>query len=181
MHKMNSSTGFSVIRAVGLVFLLAWTQEVTSLMIRNSVTNVKCPESLKGKKKLCGLAYKPYEGFRGQRLQNTMLQLSALPPLTKAVGTASPSVRNAVFLGAAVLAILKRQQILYPGTSPDPKYSEPLPPGTLGCPFFGHNILKNTNERGPGEFFRRTSAMLGNARIFKYMFIGNPVVAIAGI
>lgn len=178
---MNYWIGFSVIRAVGLVFLLAWTQEVTSLMIRNSVTKVKCPENQEGKNRLSDLACKPSEGFRGQRLQTTMLQLSALPPLTKAVGIASPSVRNAVFLGAAVLAIFKRQQILYPGTSPDPKYSEPLPPGTLGCPFFGHNILKNTNERGPGEFFRRTSAMLGNARIFKYMFIGNPVVSISGI
>lgn len=56
-----------------------------------------------------------------------------------------------------------------------------MPPGSFGCPFFGHNILKNTNERGPGEFFRRTSAMLGNAQIFKYMFIGNPLVTIAGM
>jgi cytochrome P450 len=84
-------------------------------------------------------------------------------------------------LGAAVLALVKRQEILYPGTSPDSKYSEPLPPGSFGCPFFGHNIFKTTSEGGPGEFFRETSAKLGKARIFKYVFLGRPNVIVAGI
>jgi cytochrome P450 len=112
---------------------------------------------------------------------STRLHASVFSPLTKAVGIVSPSVRNAVLLVAAVLAILNRQQILFPGTSPDSKYSEPLPPGSFGCPFFGHNIFKTTSEGGPGEFFRQTSAKLGNSRIFKYMFVGQPIVSVAGM
>jgi cytochrome P450 len=113
--------------------------------------------------------------------KSTSLQASFIAPLTKAVGNVSPSLRNAVLLGVAALAIAKRQQILYPGTSPDPNYSEPLPPGSLGCPFIGTNIFQNTKESGPGEFFRLTYAKLGNSRIFKYMFLGQPLVTLVGM
>ncbi len=99
--------------------------------------------------------------------------------MTKATGIVSHSVRNAVLLAAAILALVKRQQILYLGKSPDSKYSDPLPPAFFGCPCFGHNIFKATNEGGPGEFFRQASAKLGNSRLFKFMFIGQPIVTVA--
>jgi cytochrome P450 len=119
---------------------------------------------------------------RGRRNQGTTrLHAGLLAPLTKAVGNVSPALRNGVLLGAAALAIAKRQQILYPGTSPDPNYSEPLPPGSFGCPFFGINFFQSSKERGPGEYFRRASAKLGNARIFKFMFLGRPIVSVAGM
>jgi hypothetical protein len=59
------------------------------------------------RERLSGQACKDFEGFRGQRFQNTRLHASVLSPMTKAVGIFSPSVRNAVLLGTATLAIWK--------------------------------------------------------------------------
>ena len=183
---MKRSICYSSTPAVVVVLLLAWFQEITSLAIPPTAFDTS-----RLKQVTCRTT-SAFDGFllrndqvkntRGRRNQGTTrLHAGLLAPLTKAVGSVSPALRNGVLLGAAALAIAKRQQILYPGTSPDPNYSEPLPPGSFGCPFFGSNIFKNTNEGGSGEFFRRTAAKLGNARIFKYMFLGRPIVSVAGM
>jgi len=112
----------------------------------------------------------------------TTLQASiSIVPVTRALCAVYPALRNVILFGAATLVTLKRQQILYPGSSADPKHSEPLPPGSFGCPFIGNNIFQGTKERGPGEFFRRASAKVGNAPIFKYMMVGQPTVSVAGM
>lgn len=105
----------------------------------------------------------------------------SIVPVTRALSYVSPALRNVILFGVATLVTLKRQQILYPGSSADPKYSEPLPPGSFGCPFIGNNIFQGTKESGPGEFFRRASAKVGNALIFKYMMVGQPTVSVAGM
>ena len=115
------------------------------------------------------------------RRGNTKLQASLIAPLAKVALKVSPTLRNAVLLGVAALAIAKRRQLLYPGSSPDPNYSEPLPPGSFGCPFFGKNILKGTKENGPGQFFRERATELGNPSMFKYVFFGKPIITVTGM
>jgi cytochrome P450 family 26 subfamily A len=115
------------------------------------------------------------------RAITTLKASISIVPVTRALCAVYPALRNAILFGAATLVTLKRRQILYPGSSADPKHSEPLPPGSFGCPFIGNNIFQGTKERGPGEFFRRASAKVGNAPIFKYMMVGQPTVSVAGM
>jgi len=117
-----------------------------------------------------------------RRTGATKLNAGFIVPITKAATSVSPGLRNAILLGAAAVAIAKRQRIFYPGTSPDPNYSEPLPPGSFGCPFIGSgNVFQGTKTSGPGEFFRRTSLKLGKPRLFKYLFFGQPMVSVTGM
>lgn len=55
-----------------------------------------------------------------------------------------------------------------------------MPPGTLGCPFFGSNIFSGNPVDGPEAFFGRQSAKLGNPRVWKYRFWGNDAIFVSG-
>ena len=117
----------------------------------------------------------------GKCIGSSQLNAGFVISVPNAATSVSPGLRNAILLFATAVAIAKRQQIFYPGTSPDPNYSEPLPPGSFGCPFFGSNICEGTKKSGPGEFYRRTSLKLGKPRLFKYLFFGQPMVSVTGM
>jgi len=82
--------------------------------------------------------------------------------------------------GFVVLASIVRRGLLWPGARRDPAYSEPLPPGSLGCPLFGSNILKGNKIKGPEYFYREASAKLGHPRLWKFYFLGAPVASVSG-
>ena len=72
---------------------------------------------------------------------SSQLQCSALPSLiTKPLSkVSSPSVRNTILLGSAAIYIYKNfRPANFPASkTADSSFSEPLPNGSLGCPFFG--------------------------------------------
>ena len=92
--------------------------------------------------------------------------------------------RTSVTLLAAgfvvLVSIILRRGLLWPGARRDPAYSEPLPPGSLGCPLFGANILKGNKIKGPEYFYREASAKLGHPRLWKFYFLGAPVASVSG-
>ncbi|KAL7541180.1 hypothetical protein ACHAWF_012231 [Thalassiosira exigua] len=108
------------------------------------------------------------------------------------IGTISPSVRNALLLGTAAVAICKSREKwndefrrkFYPGSDPDPNYTEPLPDGSLGCPLIG-NLSYFTKlgdrETGAGKFYRWQASQSGDPRIFKYMAFGRPLTVVSGL
>jgi cytochrome P450 len=163
-----------------VLFLATSCQDVTSFVVSTATLELRRTTSVCNGS-FSGVAFDKVRIAPVRHNGNTRLQATSIAPLTKAAGNISPTLRNAILLGAVAIAIAKRQQIFYPGTSPDPKYSEPLPDGSFGCPFFGTNMLLGSRESGPGEFFRRASAKLGNSRIFKYMFVGQPMVSVVGM
>lgn len=184
----NNMIYFSAITI--FVLLSSWTRKAKSLILPTLTYNRYHPVPLFGLIRPRGSDFRWERAstlLRRERVKqrsqavSSRLNASVLYPLSKAVSAVSPSVRNAVLLGAAALALVKRQQIFYPGTSPDPKFSEPLPPGSFGCPFIGINFFQSSREGGPGEFFRRASTKLGNARIFKFMFLGRPIISVSGM
>lgn len=94
----------------------------------------------------------------------------------------TPMVRRMLlFLGAAYLVLTKRlNKILYPGSGRDPTSDAPLPPGSLGCPFFGKNVMAGSTEYGPTVFFNNARKKLGNPSIFKSFAFGLPMVSVSG-
>jgi cytochrome P450 len=73
------------------------------------------------------------------------------------------------------------QSALWPGVKADPTVPEPLPPGSLGCPFFGSDSFLSGNKKdGPGFFFKQASARAGHPSLFKFYFLGTPVVSVSG-
>ena len=112
---------------------------------------------------------------------STQLKAALLPSVVTKI---SPPLRNTLVLAAAAVAIYKNRHRLYPGSDPDPNFSEPLPEGSLGCPLLGNLgfFTKNgTPETGPGEFFRLQAKTVDNASIFKYMALGKPVAMVSGM
>ena len=74
-----------------------------------------------------------------------------------------------------------RYQYLWPGLQSDPDFSEPLPQGSVGCPWFGNNILLANNEKlGPEYYYRQNSRRLGDPRIWKSYFMGRPIAIVSG-
>jgi cytochrome P450 len=63
---------------------------------------------------------------------------------------------------------------------PNEKDNAPLPPGSLGCPWLGSNILAGSQRRGPEYFYRQESARLGDPRVWKSYFLGSPYVVVSG-
>jgi cytochrome P450 len=87
-------------------------------------------------------------------------------------------------VGAAAAAIYGNRKKFYPGSDPDPNFSEPLPDGSLGCPMIG-NISFFTKmgdtKSGMGKFYRHQAEKAGNSKIFKYFAFGKPLVIVAGM
>ena len=64
---------------------------------------------------------------------------------------------------------------------PNANAAPPLPEiAPLGCPFLGNNILAGSRTKGPEYFYSKTSAKLGHPRIWRFYFIGKPVVSVSG-
>jgi len=89
--------------------------------------------------------------------------------------------RKLRYLALALLAtsvlVSRRRSIFYPGSSPDPDFSESLPPGTIdGCPFIGPVSMFS----GFDKFFLERSEILGKSTLFKYYSFGMQSVMVAG-
>jgi hypothetical protein len=119
------------------------------------------------------------------------LQLSplVLPSIVTSISTKiiSPPIRNSILIGSAAALLFKNRSKFYPSNLPipDPAFSEPLPDGSLGCPYFG-NISFFTRmgnaKTGSGEFYRYQVRQIGgNPQIFKYAPLGTPSVVITGM
>jgi cytochrome P450 len=78
------------------------------------------------------------------------------------------------------LARFTSQRILWPNSAPDASVSAPLPPSTMGCPLFGHNIMAGSKHHGPFVFFANAAKTLGNPKIFRYFAFGMPFVSVSG-
>ena len=83
-------------------------------------------------------------------------------------------------LVSATVVWLFRRQWLWPNSSPDPAFSEPLPPGGLGCPLFGHNILQGSKQQGPETFYWKQSKKLNHKPIWKFYSFGAPCISVVG-
>jgi len=112
---------------------------------------------------------------------------NAFVPLSQQRSVAIPKPLSATPVleeeGTDILLKLKRsiKNALWPGSQPDPSASEPLPPGSLGCPFFGSDgFLSGNKKDGPGCFFPQQSAREGHANIVKFYFMGAPVASVSG-
>eukprot|EP00566_Odontella_aurita_P005548 CAMPEP_0113543518 /NCGR_PEP_ID=MMETSP0015_2-20120614/10201_1 /TAXON_ID=2838 /ORGANISM="Odontella" /LENGTH=580 /DNA_ID=CAMNT_0000443683 /DNA_START=62 /DNA_END=1804 /DNA_ORIENTATION=- /assembly_acc=CAM_ASM_000160 len=123
---------------------------------------------------------------------------TALPSLPTALSTAASSISRAILppstsslskvirlfvlilASAMTISSTLRNRILYPGIVSDASRSEPLPPGPRGCPFIGKPFFVGSKSFGSGDFYRRISAKLGNPRIWKYYFMGQPFAVLSG-
>lgn len=127
------------------------------------------------------------EQFHGTNLQkhrhgSTQLQVTLFPSVVRTgLSTFSPSVRAALLVGAAFVAVINRKKIMYPGARADPKFSEPLAESSNGCPFFGGNFLEGTIEAGPGQFYRNRAKGLGNPPIFNTYLMGKPITIVSSM
>ena len=92
-----------------------------------------------------------------QHNSSSQLQCSALPSLvTKSLSkVSSPSVRNTILLGSAAIYIYKNfRPANFPASkTSDSSFSEPLPNGSLGCPFFGSEYPNDVVCYIPCRFF----------------------------
>eukprot|EP00804_Cyclotella_cryptica_P007441 CCRYP_002646-RB/>CCRYP_002646-RB protein AED:0.04 eAED:0.04 QI:395/1/1/1/1/0.66/3/552/469 len=126
-------------------------------------------------------AFAPLRPLRSAVTGSTTLKCALLPSVVTKI---SPPVRNALLFGTAAVAVYKNRRVFYPGSAPDPSFSEPLPEGSLGCPLFGNlGVVVNSGDAqtGPGKFFREQASTVSNRKIFKYMFFGRPTVMLSGM
>ena len=74
------------------------------------------------------------------------------------------------------------QETLWPGSQPDPSVTDAsLPPGSLGCPFFGSDgFLSGNSKDGPGCFFRQAAKAAGDPHVYQFYFFGGPVASVSG-
>lgn len=124
----------------------------------------------------------------GNKSGTTSLQLSPLPSIiTNISGKISPQIRNTILIGSAAALLVKNRSKFYPKNLPvpDAAFTEPLPDGSFGCPFFG-NIgfftRMGTVKSGAGEFYRsQVRRVGGNPQVVKYAPLGKPSVMVTGI
>lgn len=102
---------------------------------------------------------------------------SATVPLTTPLAK-----RILLVLGAAVLFLSKQyKKIFWPGSSPDSSLQEPLPPGSMGCPLFGSNVMAGSRDYGPYVFFSsKTFQKYKNPALIKFYAFGMPSVSVTG-
>jgi cytochrome P450 len=109
---------------------------------------------------------------------STSLCMSALSTLTANL----PLVRKVGVLSVAVVfLVMNFQSILWPKSCPDKSVDALLPPGTMGCPLFGHGIkdLKGTKKFGQADFMYKLVKRFPNSRLIRYYALGTPYVVLA--
>jgi retinoid hydroxylase len=84
------------------------------------------------------------------------------------------------FLLAATFLYRHRNKYLWPGLEPDPAFSEPLPKGLFSCPWIGTNFLAGSETLGPEFVQRRASKRLGDPRVWRLYFLGQPIAMFSG-
>lgn len=82
------------------------------------------------------------------------------PPGTASLLTAAPTIQATVVVGAAIALIVHACRVLWLGATPDPHFSEPLPPGSLDCPLVATPFSVGSKERGAGAFYLPPPASL---------------------
>ena len=121
--------------------------------------------------------------FRGSS-SSTQLQLSLVPTIvTKAVSKISPQVRTTLLLTTTAYFLYKNKPKNFPAPS-DSAFSEPLPDGSLGCPYFGNlSFFTKIGEKstGAGYFYRFQAYRSGSPNMFKYAPLGTPAVIVNGM
>ena len=70
--------------------------------------------------------------------------------------------------------------MFYPNATTDRNRDEPLPPGSLGCPFLGQPFFQSSKAFGAGSWYVDTARKLGNPRVWKYYFMGKPLAVVSG-
>ena len=117
--------------------------------------------------------------------QNT-IQLSLSSLNSQSSNPSKPSKKEKaqnVIQSCIKFFLLQLRRFLYPNLSRnfDSNVEEPLPPlAPLGCPFLGNNILAGSQKRGPEYFYSKASAYLGHPRVWRFYFMGQPVVSVSG-
>lgn len=108
----------------------------------------------------------------GRPLQGVLLLLE----------NSGPVRLSALFVAAIASMLLyrNRMKLLWPGAKADSSFSEPLPPGSFGCPLIGLNLLKGSKRKGPEFLYRQLSKRTGEKRILKTYFMGRPLVLVSG-
>jgi len=125
----------------------------------------------------------------GERGGSTQLQCALLPSVVakiSAIGMSPPLLRNSIVLGSAAALLYKNRNKLRPPNlpTPDASFAEPLPDGSLGCPYLGNIKFfskMGDAKTGSGAFYRMQSSLSSNPRIFKYAPLGKPSIIIAGM
>lgn len=120
------------------------------------------------------------------RLRCALLPSHASSTVFAKLSSSSPAVRASLLIGAVAVAIYgnRGRFNFFPGTDPDPSFSEPLPDGSFGCPLFGNvSFLTKMGDAksGMGKFYRWQAERAGNSNIFKYMAFGTPLVMVSGM
>lgn len=111
---------------------------------------------------------------------SSVVRLEAVPlPLAS---IALHPVRTGLIATAAALLLANARSILWPNTARDKAFAEPLPPGSLGCPFAGSAFFWGSKDYGVGAFYLRQAKKLadGGRSIWKYYFAGRPFVIVTG-
>ena len=120
---------------------------------------------------------------------STMLQMLPSPQLPQqiAIPIISKTLKRMLVAATSIVlvSILNYRRILWPGSSPDKAYSEPLPPGKLGCPFLGVSMdlyaafnTTNTKDEYANEKTRRDDFKKLRLK-FVYAFL-SPMATVSG-
>mmetsp|Transcript_33415 Transcript_33415/g.73281 ORF Transcript_33415/g.73281 Transcript_33415/m.73281 type:complete len:613 (-) Transcript_33415:125-1963(-) len=96
-------------------------------------------------------------------------------PLARLLRLTAAVVSTVLLLSAKL-----RRKLFYPNVTVDPSHDEPIPPGSLGCPFLGQPFFQSSKSFGAGSWYRDTAQKLGNPRVWKYYFLGKPLAVISG-
>ena len=171
-----------------LVVTSSWIVETNSFVIRGGKSDV----GGNGWRRLATSTIPPVHPCGSHSRSKgaiTSLQLSPLSTIVTNISSKiSPPIRNSILIGSAAALLFKNRSKLYPPNLeiPDPSFSEPLPDGSLGCPYLG-NIGFFTRmgnaKTGSGEFYHYQASLAdgGNPQLFKYAPLGTPSVVITGI
>ena len=119
--------------------------------------------------------------YRSQLLVRTSVTIPTF--LDGLLSSAIPKKSIVLLVASSLIAVLISRQgkkISWPRSSIDPAVDAPVPPGSLGCPLFGHNHLGGNKRFGNGWFFHRMCKSLGYPRLWKTYFFAKARIILVG-
>jgi cytochrome P450 len=120
---------------------------------------------------------------------STMLQMLPSPqqPQQIAIPIISKTLKRMLVAATSMVlvSVLNYRRILWPGSSPDKAYSEPLPPGKLGCPFLGvsMNLYDAFNTTNTKDEYANEKTRLDDFKKLRMKFVYaflSPMVTVSG-
>ena len=123
------------------------------------------------------------EGSHHQATRLAMLPAAMASAVLSRLSSARLITKLCLFLSATLLVLFRQKsQLLWPKTAGDPNFTQPVPLGPLGCPFFGLPFFIGSTDYGAGAFYLKQAAKLPMAarKLWKFYFLGNPFVVVAG-